>query len=124
MHDLSISQAIARTVLKEARDQKAKEILSIEIEIGEFTFLNPEQVRFWLKEIFKESIAKEAKVHIKKVYSQIRCQDCHWRGRMNVKDDPLYHTYFFIPKCPKCGSSSLKIEKGRECRVRKIRVRL
>ena len=124
MHDLSISQAIAGTVLKEARDRRAKEILSIEIEIGEFTFLNPQQVRFWLKEILKGSVAEEAEIHIRKVYSQVICQNCHWRGRMNIKDDPLYHTYFFIPKCRRCGSSSLKIEKGRECKVRRIRVRL
>lgn len=124
MHDLSISQAIARTVLTEARDQKAKEILSIDIEIGELTFLNPEQVKFWLKEIFKGSDAQEAEIHIRKVHSKTRCQDCRWRGRMNVKDDPLYHTYFFIPKCPECGSYALTMEKGRECKVKRIRVRL
>jgi len=124
MHDLSVSQAIAGTVLKEAENQKAKEILSIDIEIGELTFLNPEQVKFWLKEIFKGTSAKEAEIHIRKVYSRLRCQDCRWQGRMNVEDDPLYHTYFFIPKCPKCGSYALTMEKGRECKVRRIRVGL
>ncbi len=124
MHDLSISQAMAGTVLKEAEDHKAKEILSIDIEIGELTFLNPEQVKFWLEEIFKGTNAEKAEIRIRKVYSKTRCKDCRWRGRMNIKDDPLYHTYFFISKCPKCGSYALAMEKGRECKVKRIRVRL
>jgi len=44
MHELSISQSIAKTVLKKSSEQKAKNILSVEIEIGELTLLNPEQV--------------------------------------------------------------------------------
>jgi len=122
MHELSISQAIAKTVLEKASEQKAKEILSVDIEIGELTFLNDEQVRFWLEEIFKKTIAEKAEIHIEKVRSQSKCLECHWQGRINAKDDPLYHTYFFTSRCPQCGSSSLKIEKGKECLVRKIRM--
>ncbi|GAH93748.1 unnamed protein product, partial [marine sediment metagenome] len=43
-------------------EQEAKNILSVEIEIGELTFLNPEQVEFWLEEIFKKTPAKDAKI--------------------------------------------------------------
>ena len=122
MHELSISQAIAKTVLEKASEQKAENILSIEIEIGELTFLNPEQVEFWLEEIFKKTPAEDAKIQIRKIHSQMKCQDCQWQGKMNSRDDPLYHTYFFNPRCPQCGSSSLDIKKGRECLVRKIRI--
>ena len=120
MHELSISQSIAKTVLKKASEQKAKNILSIEIEIGELTFLNPEQVEFWLEEIFKKTPAKDAKIEIRKIHSQMKCQDCQWQGKINARDDPLHHTYFFNPRCPQCGSSSLDIRKGRECLVRRI----
>ena len=122
MHELSISQSIAKTVLEKASEQEAKNILSVEIEIGELTFLNPEQVEFWLEEIFKKTPAKDAKIQIRKIHPQMKCQDCQWQGKINAKDDPLYHTYFFNPHCPQCGSSSLDIKKGRECLVRRIKM--
>jgi len=122
MHELSFSQTIARTVLEKANQQKAKDILSVDIEIGELTFLNPEQIRFWLKEIFRKTQAKKAKIHIKKIHSRAICQDCHWQGKINLEDNPLYHIYFFTSRCPQCGSSALEIKKGRECLVRKIKI--
>ena len=122
MHELSFSQTIARTVLEKAKEQKAKKILSVNIEIGELTFLNPEQVKFWLEEIFKKTQARGSKIHIKKIYSRAICQDCHWEGKINMEDGLLYHTYFFISRCPQCGSSALEIKKGRECLIRKIKV--
>ena len=122
MHELSISQSIAKTVLEKASEQKAKNILSVEIELGELTFLNPEQVEFWLEEIFKKTPARDAKIQIRKIHSQMKCQDCQWQGRINAKDDHLYYTCFFASRCPQCGSSALKIEKGRECLVRRIKM--
>lgn len=122
MHELSISQSIAKTVLEKASEQKAKKILSVDIELGELTFFNPEQVEFWLEEIFKKTLAKNAKIQIRKIHSQMKCQDCQWQGKINAQDDPLYHTYFFTSRCPQCGSSTLEIKKGKECLLRKIRI--
>lgn len=120
MHELSISQSIAKTVLEKASEQRARNILSVEIELGELTLLNPEQVEFWLEEIFKKTPAKDAKIRIQRIHPQIKCQDCQWQGKIDTKDDPLYHAYFFNPRCPQCGSSALDIKKGRECLVRRI----
>lgn len=126
MHDISISQAIAETVLKEARDKKARRVLSLKLEIGELTFLSPEQIRFWLKELFKGTLAEGIKIHIKKILSLIRCKSCSYEGDMGLNtdlgDDYLRHTYFPIMKCPKCSSFSLEIKKGKECLVKQIRI--
>ncbi len=122
MHELSISQSIAKIVLRKASEEKAKNILSVEVEIGELTSFNVEQVAFWLEEIFKKTQAKDAKIQIRKIHSQLRCRDCRWQGKMNAKDDPLCRTYFLTSRCPKCGSSTLEIRKGRECLIRRIRI--
>lgn len=125
MHDISISQAIAETVLKEVRDKKARKVLSLKLEIGELTFLNPEQIRFWLKELFKGTLAQGVKIYIKKIFSSIRCKSCSYEGNMSLgsdEDDPSYHIYFPIMKCPKCSSFFLEIKKGKECLVKQIRI--
>jgi len=125
MHDISISQAIAETVLKKARDKKARRVLSLKLEIGELTFLSPEQIRFWLKELFKGTLAEGIKIHIKKIFCLIRCKSCSYEGNMDLNmglgDDSL-HAYFPIMKCPKCSSFSLEIKKGKECLVKQIRI--
>ncbi len=115
---------MAATVLRESRGQQAKKVLSIDIEIGELTFLNPQQVKFWLREILRGTLAENAEVHIRKIRSYVRCSDCGWRGRVNDKGDPLCHTYLFYPRCSRCGSVSLEVESGRECRVKRIRASL
>ena len=125
MHDISISQAIAETVLKKARDKKARRVLSLKLEIGELTFLSPEQIRFWLKELFKGTLAQGVKIYIKKILSLIKCKSCSYEGNMSLgsdEDNPLSHTYFPIMKCPKCSSFSLEIKKGKECLVKQIRI--
>ena len=129
MHDISISQAIAETVLKKARDKKARKVLSLKLEIGELTFVSPEQIRFWLKELFKGTLAQGAKIYIKKIFSLIRCKNCFYEGNMGCDMDlkadevgPSYHAYFPIMRCPKCSSFSLEIKKGKECLLKQIRI--
>ncbi len=122
MHELSISQSIAKTVLEKAFEQKAKNIISVDIEIGELTSFNAEQVEFWLEEIFKKTQAEDAKIQIRKIHSRLKCRDCQWQGKMNSKDDPLYYPLFFTFRCPECDSSSLEIEKGKECLIRRIKI--
>lgn len=125
MHDISLSQTIVETVLNEARDKKARKVLSLKLEIGELTFVSPEQIRFWLKELFKGTLAQGARIYIKKILSLIKCKSCSYEGNIdlgNTEDDSLHHTHFPIIKCPKCSSSSLEIKKGKECLVKQIRI--
>ena len=125
MHDISISQAIAETVLKEARNKRARRVLSLNLEIGELTFLSSEQIQFWLKELFEGTLAQGVKIYIKKILPLIRCKSCSYEGNMDLNmglgDDSL-HAYFPIMKCPKCSSFSLEIKKGKECLVKQIRI--
>ena len=122
MHDLSISQAIARTILNQAKEKRVRKILSVNLELGELTFLNPEQIHFWLKELLKDTPAQGAKIYIKKIFSRIRCKKCEYEGCVSLRDDFFYHVYFPLLRCPRCSSTSLEIKAGRECLIRRIRV--
>jgi len=119
MHEFSISSEIVKTVLDEAEKNNGKKVLSIQLEIGELTLLNVEQVTFWIHELFKGSIAEGAKVKFKKVKARIRCGECQYRGEpgLNQRDD---YQHLIQYSCPKCGSIQIMIEKGRECVLRRI----
>jgi hydrogenase nickel incorporation protein HypA/HybF len=121
MHEFSIASDIVRNVLDTAEQNKAAKILSIQLDIGELALLSIEQVAFWVEELLKDSIAEGAKVKVKKIKARVRCEACgHQGGIQSDAGDPFRH---FAPlSCPRCGSSHLKIEKGRECFLRKIQV--
>ncbi len=121
MHEFSISSEIVRTVLDTAEKNKGKKVLSIQLEIGELTHLNGDQVGFWIKELFKGSVAEGAKVRIKTIKARIRCKSCGYkRGIRSDREDSFRH---LTPQtCPQCNSSQIKVEKGRECILSRIQV--
>ena len=126
MHELSISQAIADLVIKEAEKRDAKKVLHVEVEIGELSLLNPEQVEFCLKLAFERTCADEAQLSLELIRPEIYCNECCYEGTLEpkgeVKDDPLYHLYAPAFKCPRCGSGEITVRRGRECKVRRIEI--
>lgn len=120
MHEVQMAQAIAECILKESAKQKAVKVLKAEIELGVLSFLNPEQVEFWLKLSLEKTPADGAELEIKTVEAEILCQDCRYRGKLEMKDDPLFHYSLPLLSCPQCNSGKISIEKGRECMVKRI----
>ena len=121
MHEFSIASDIVRNVLDTAEQNKGTKVLSIQLDIGELALLNTEQVTFWVHELLKGSIAEGAKVKVKAIKARVECEACGHKGGVNSNQgDPFQH---FVPlSCSKCGSFQVKIEKGRECYLRKIQV--
>jgi len=122
LHEVSISHAIADLVLKESAKQEAKKILLVELEIGELSLLNPEQVEFWLKLAFEKTPASEAELKIEVVKPEVHCSSCGYIGTLETKDDLLFHFVTPIFKCPQCGSGEITVRRGKECRVKKIEI--
>ena len=46
MHELSMADAMVKTVLDVAEKNDATEIIEVTIEVGKLTMLNPEQLKF------------------------------------------------------------------------------
>jgi len=119
MHEFSVSSDIVKAVLDTAEKNNGKKVLSVQLEIGELTLLNVEQVTFWIHELFKGSMAEGAKVQIKTVKARIKCGTCGYNGG-RTSDQKGNFRHLISYSCPKCGSFEIKIEKGRECNLRKI----
>jgi hydrogenase nickel incorporation protein HypA/HybF len=119
MHEFSISSEIVRSVLDHVKKEKGKKVLSIQLEIGELALLNVEQVTFWIYELFKGSVAEGAKVKVKTIKARIKCESCGYKGGISLdQQDPFQH---FVPySCLKCGSFQIRVEKGKECILKRI----
>lgn len=119
MHEFSIASEIVSNVLDAVEKNSAKKVLSVRLEIGELALLNVEQVTHWVQALFKGTVAEAALVKVKTIKALLRCNSCGYKGKnISGQKDILQDFVPFI--CPRCGSPEVKIEKGRECMLRRI----
>ena len=123
MHDFSISKQIAVEVLNKAKKEKAAHVLEIHIKIGSSTHLNPEQVRFWLQELFKKTIAEQARIVIVNVPVVIRCKECSYEGKIETSKEFYYSSLFNLTLCPACTSRRVEMKSGGECLLEKVKIK-
>ncbi len=118
-------QMTLEAVLNAAKAHKAEKIIAINLEIGELTFLNPEQLKFAFSVLSKNTIAENAKLNIKRVQPAVKCTKCGYEGP-NKYDGPTPHllgAHLYL-KCAKCGSAEVKITAGRECTIKDLKIKV
>src|SRR4030067_1508436 len=121
MHEYSRTKQMVDTVVASAELNRAKKVCDIYLSIGTFSFLNPEQIRFWFKLLKKETPALvDSKLHIKPKKGLVHCGQCGYKGGIKYEDDPIYHIVFPTLECPKCKSVVAIIE-GKEFKIESIR---
>jgi hydrogenase nickel incorporation protein HypA/HybF len=122
MHEFSRTSQIVEAVLTEAEKQSAAKVMEVEVEIGDLTFLGLEQVKFAYKILTDQTIAKNSKLKIKRIPGRGKCNGCGYEGPLSYLDDPQFHISFPTFNCPRCGKP-LSVSAGRECIIKRIRIR-
>jgi len=108
--------------LSEAQKQHAIKVIEVEVEIGDLTFLGIEQVRFAYKILTDKTIAKNSKLTIRQTPGRGTCDSCGYNGPLSYLNDKQFHMIVPTFNCPRCGKP-LSISAGRECIIRRIRIR-
>jgi hydrogenase nickel incorporation protein HypA/HybF len=119
MHELSMADAIVKTVLEAAEKNDAIEVLEVTVEIGKMTMLNPEQIKFMLDVLSEDTILAGAKFNMEEIPIEIECESCGYKGKI---DSEGLDEYTPILICPKCEDRKLSIISGRECNVKNIKI--
>ncbi|MEJ8542767.1 hydrogenase maturation nickel metallochaperone HypA [Methanothermobacter wolfeii] len=118
MHELSMADAIVRTVIDAAEKNDAVEVLEVTVEIGQMTLLNPEQIKFMLDVLSEDTILEGARFNIEVVPVEIECT-CGYEGAVDT--DELNHLAPVV-SCPSCGGHEFHVRAGRECNVKNIKI--
>jgi hydrogenase nickel incorporation protein HypA/HybF len=115
LHEFSAACSIVDTALEAANNNKATKVSIVNVEVGEFTFLVPEQLIFNFEIASKNSILEGAELRIKTIKGRLLCNDCKFEGESQVDPNIPNQIAVFAPmKCPKCGGSSTKITGGKD----------
>jgi hydrogenase nickel incorporation protein HypA/HybF len=115
LHEFSAACSIVETAVEAAQSNNATKVNVVNIEVGEFTFLIPEQLAFNFEIASKNTLVEGAELHIKNVKGKLLCSDCGFEGESIVDPDIPPQIAVFAPmKCPKCGGSSTTITGGKD----------
>jgi hydrogenase nickel incorporation protein HypA/HybF len=113
MHELSIIEALIDQVGRELdRAGPHGRVLRLELSIGRLSGVNCESVRFAFGLLAPGTPVEDAEIVIQEPKAVCRCHGCNARTEI---DD-------LVVQCPRCASSDVTIEGGRELVLQSIEV--
>ncbi|MFX0090157.1 MAG: hydrogenase maturation nickel metallochaperone HypA [Candidatus Hodarchaeota archaeon] len=126
MHEFSLASEIANIAVSVGKDNNFQRIKRIDINVGEFSFVNPEQIAFWLKVLSEEdpnyNIIRDSHIEFHKKKGIITCLKCNYQGSTSTTPEgtSMHMLVDAFVTCPECGSHSTTIIKGRDVVVSSI----
>lgn len=122
MHEYSIMVDIVKAALASLKDYDVEVVETVYLEVGELTFLNPEQLRFCFNVLTENNILSDATLDIKELKAEISCSLCGYKG--SLKERPK-EDHFRIPilSCPDC-QGEVKLLSGKECIIKSIKMNI
>ena len=120
MHEYSIMMDIVQAAIKAMEGYEVENVETVHLEVGELTFLNPEQLKFSFRILTEDNVLSGAELMIKELKAEIRCPSCGYKGGL---PEDLEEIHFGVPRifCPQC-KGKVELLRGRECVLRNIKM--
>lgn len=113
MHELGVVFHCIKEVNEIAAENKVSRVNSVTIQLGEVSTVIPELFEdCWNWAVKKETVLKDAKIHIEKVDAVTFCEGCRRE----------YPTVQYGKTCPYCGSGNTYLVQGNEFMIKEIEV--
>jgi hydrogenase nickel incorporation protein HypA/HybF len=104
MHELPVTESILEISLRHAKEAGARRVTDLFLVIGQLASIVDDSVAFYWDIISKDTPAQGAKLHFKRIPTEMRCRDCNVRYQPAAED----------PACPDCGGFNIQIVAGEE----------
>lgn len=112
MHELSLAVNVLEIAERILHKAQAQQIMSIELEIGQLSAVEPEALRFAMDALLPESVASGARVDYRFIAGRAHCQQCGKDFELDFLYDP----------CPLCDSFDKEILAGDDMLVKSVEV--
>lgn len=114
MHELSIIASLFEILDEKAKEQKAKKIVLVRLQVGKISGVVPDFLKTAFDIYKKDTIGAEANLEIEEIALKVQCERCH---KEIIKDD-------FVFICDHCGSTDLKTLSGTELLLEKMELEI
>lgn len=104
MHELPVTESILEISLRHARQAHARRITDLYLVIGQLASIVGDSVQFYWDIIAKDTPAEGARLHFRRIDTEMQCLDCGTR----------YKPAAFDMSCPICEGSNVKVVAGEE----------
>jgi hydrogenase nickel incorporation protein HypA/HybF len=122
MHEFGVARSLVENVEYTARENRAKEVSEVMVEIGELSFVSVDALRFAYHALVKESeLLGSSKLTITEIPARVSCQSCNYEGPLKRFDEPESHFITPLFACPEYNGK-IDILQGRECTIKNIRM--
>lgn len=112
MHEMSLCEGIQQIVEDNARRAGATRVTRVRLEIGRFSGVETDALRFCFDVVTRGTLAEGAALDIEETPGTAFCFDCAETVTLSARLDP----------CPQCGGGRLVPNGGDAMRVRDIEV--
>lgn len=113
MHELSICLALVQQVESIARERNASAVLSIELEVGPLSGVEPDLLRNAYPLAAAGTVAEHAEIEIETTEVSVRCTSCG--ARSTAQPNRLV--------CAACGDFRTRVVAGEELTLRRLELR-
>lgn len=108
MHEYSITSSIINIIEDIGKKNNLKKISKVNFELSPLANIEPDSIRFYYESMTSDNkILKDAQLIFKIVKLEIKCNNC----------ESLFERREFMPICPKCGSSKVKISDADDIKI-------
>ncbi|QSG14606.1 hydrogenase maturation nickel metallochaperone HypA [Halapricum desulfuricans] len=118
MHEFSIASQILDTAREHAAENDAVRVTHLEIEVGEASHVNPDQLETCMDAAKTDTIAADATVVVETATPHAECA-CGWSGEPDVAENALVYAPDLT--CPECGER-IELAGGDSCRLMSLTV--
>ena len=110
MHELSLAVNILEIAERSQQRSGAQQIVSIELEIGQLSAVEPAALRFAMDALLPESAASGARVDYRFIAGRAHCRQC----------GQDFELAFYYDPCPLCDSFDKEILAGDDMLVKSV----
>lgn len=112
MHEYGITESLLNIVEEKAREAGVTRVSTIRVVVGALTGFVPDSIQFYFETMSKNTVADGAVLEFEELPVTLRCRNC---------------AESFAPEsrewvCPRCASSQVDIQGGRELYVKEMEV--
>lgn len=110
MHELSLLDNVREILEDHAASQNFSKVTKVTLEIGRFSTVEPDALRFCFDVVMKGSLAENAELIITELNGLGLCRQCQKQIEMETLYDP----------CTYCGSPFITVIQGSEMKIKDL----